>query len=277
MSAAWQNLWIDMRYIVDNDLHIHTLLSLCSDDPEQTPERILQYAKENGLKTICIADHFWDERVEGENGWYRPQNFEHICKSLPLPKADGIRFLFGAETELKYDLTLGISRESMEKLDFIIIPTTHLHMKNFTITESEGATTKGRANAWVRRLEAVLNMDLPFHKIGIPHLTTLLNSEERTAEKTAEILNLISDTDLVRLFTLAAKLGVGIEINGGTFALAGEYLDDFLRIYRIAKDCGCKFYFASDAHHPDNLDTRKELNEKAVDLLGLTEDDKFII
>ena len=52
-----------MKYTFDNDLHIHSGISLCSNDAEQTPERILGYAVENGLKTICIAVHFWDETV----------------------------------------------------------------------------------------------------------------------------------------------------------------------------------------------------------------------
>lgn len=64
-----------MRYIVDHDLHIHSNLSTCSRCPEQTPERIAQYAVDMGLKTICITDHFWDEKVPGASAWYAPQNF----------------------------------------------------------------------------------------------------------------------------------------------------------------------------------------------------------
>lgn len=94
-----------MKYIFDNDLHIHSKLSLCSNDPEQTPERILQYAKENNLKNICIADHFWDETVPGASGWYEPQNYAHISQSKPLPQADGINFMFGCETELDMNMT----------------------------------------------------------------------------------------------------------------------------------------------------------------------------
>ena len=50
-----------MRYVFDHDFHIHSELSSCSRDPEQSPERILAYAKENGLKKIVITDHFWDD------------------------------------------------------------------------------------------------------------------------------------------------------------------------------------------------------------------------
>lgn len=50
-----------------------------------------------------------------------------------------------------------------------------------------------------------------------------------------------------------------------------------LRIFRVAKECGCKFYFGSDAHHPNELDEAKAIFEKAIDLLELTEEDKFHI
>ena len=52
-----------MRYVYDHDLHIHSRISLCSGDPEETNERILQYARDNRLSTICLTDHFWDETI----------------------------------------------------------------------------------------------------------------------------------------------------------------------------------------------------------------------
>ena len=58
---------------------------------------------------------------------------------------------------------------------------------------------------------------------------------------------------------------------------ADEEADVVLRPYRIAKDCGCKFYCGSDAHHPKNLDCAKARFERAIDMLELTEKDKFII
>ena len=120
-----------MRIKIDNDMHIHSYISACSGDPEQTAERLLSYAKENGLKTICVADHLWDDAVEGASGWYKPQNYERISQILPLPKSDDVRFLFGCETELDKNLTLGLSPKKFDLFDFIIIPTTHFHMHEF--------------------------------------------------------------------------------------------------------------------------------------------------
>ena len=63
-----------MKFKVDHDLHIHSQLSACSRDPEQTTQRLLEHAREDGLTTICVTDHFWDDVVEGASDWYAPQN-----------------------------------------------------------------------------------------------------------------------------------------------------------------------------------------------------------
>lgn len=102
-----------MRFQFDHDLHIHTELSSCSRDAEQTPARILQYAKEHGLKTVCVTDHYWDSTVPGASKWYQPQNYEHITAALPLPTAEGVSMLFGCETDMDRHFTVGIPPRSL--------------------------------------------------------------------------------------------------------------------------------------------------------------------
>ena len=65
-----------MRFVYDHDLHIHTNISPCASDPEQTPSRLLKYAEDNGLSTICVTDHYWDETVGSVASlqWYLRQN-----------------------------------------------------------------------------------------------------------------------------------------------------------------------------------------------------------
>ena len=75
----------------------------------------------------------------------------------------------------------------------------------------------------------------------------------------------------------AAEVGVGIEINSCSMLYKTEEENEILRIYRIAKECGCKFYCGSDAHQPWELDRAMALFQKAVDRLNLTENDKFCI
>jgi HisJ family histidinol phosphate phosphatase len=263
-----------MKFVSDHDLHIHSGISLCSNDAAQTPERLLRYAKDNGLRQICITDHFWDESVEGASKWYQKQNYEHIAQVLPLPQADGIDFLFGCETELDKHLTLGLSKENMDKFDFIIIPTTHLHMKGFTIERD--VTLEERAEAYIKRFDAVLNMDLPFYKIGIAHLTCRLIASENEGDH-LKVIDMVSDAEFERLFKKAAELGVGIELNFSLKACAEADRERLLRPYRIAKEQGCKFYFGSDAHFEKNLETCFNRSDVIAEALGLLESDKFVI
>ncbi len=260
-----------MRYMIDHDLHIHSHLSLCSNDPQQNTEAILRYGEENGLSTLCLTDHMWDSTVPGVRGmdFYERQNYDYIAAALPLPVSDKVRFLFGCETDLNADRTLGISKGVMDKLDFIIIPTTHLHMNGFTCDGREDV--EERAVLWCTRLDAVLDMDLPFHKIGIAHLSCELMHRGHHIE----VLNAIPAEAYHRLFAKAATVGVGIELNFNSFAYTGETLETMLLPYRIAKEEGCRFYFGSDAHHPAGLAAAKANFEHIVDLLGLCEEDKF--
>ena len=89
------------------------------------------------------------------------------------------------------------------------------------------------------------------------------------------MLELLPSPELERLFSKAAKLGCGIELNQSDMSFADEEADRVLRMFRVAKSCGCKFYLGSDAHHPENFAKTKAIFERAVALLELQESDKF--
>jgi len=265
-----------MKYKIDHDYHIHSQLSSCSRDPEQNPERILQYAKENGLTKICITDHYWDSAVDGASNWYSVQNFEHISQCKPLPQADGISFLFGCETDMKKDCVIGVPKERFDDFDFIIVPTTHLHMKRFTIDEADMGNIQIEAKLWADRFDALLDSNLPFGKIGVAHLACSL-IDKTSRENYLSVLDTIPQDELERLFTKAASLGCGIELNQSDMSFADSEADSVLRIFRTAKGCGCKFYLGSDAHDPGYFKKTKNVFERAIDLLDLSENDKFHI
>lgn len=266
-----------MKYIIDNDLHIHTHLSLCSKDENQNPNAIHEYAKINNLKNICITDHYWDSAVPcntSVNWWYEEQNYEHISKILPLPQDDNIRFLFGCEADMDSDNRIGLPKERYGDFDFIIVSTTHFH--HMAGGEWDDNSNKAIANRWIKRMYAVLESDLPFKKTGIAHPACyLMNKKSR--EDYLETLNLISDREHNDIFKSAAEKGIGIEINAGDFNIYEDEADTVLRMFRIAKECGCKFYLGSDAHHNSQLTKAFPIFERAIDLLGLEESDKFII
>ncbi len=263
-----------MKYVWDHDLHIHSQLSLCSGDPEQTTASILQYAQKEGLHTVCLTDHFWDERVPGASPWYAQQDFAHIRAALPLPQAEGVRFLFGCETEMDLHGQIGLSDGRLDLFDFIIIPTTHFHMTGFTVPAT--ATTPGdRAALWLQRLHALLDRPLPFHRVGVAHLTCSLIAQGDRATYLAT-LDALREEELCAVFGRAAQAGVGIELNLFDMSFAAEEAETVLRPYRIAHRMGCRFYCGTDAHTPADWKNARAVFSRAIDLLGLTEEDKFL-
>jgi histidinol phosphatase-like PHP family hydrolase len=156
-----------------HDLHQHSVLSACCHDRDMTPERLLANAIEEGYDTICITDHAWDARVPGASKWYAPQTVEHILQSLPLPSSGDIRFCFGCETEYCGGNKPGLNKTSYELFDFIVIPINHFHMIDF-VRPSAINTPELITNLFLTRLEELQQLDLPWNKIGIPHLTFVL-------------------------------------------------------------------------------------------------------
>ncbi|MBE6607287.1 MAG: hypothetical protein E7633_01840 [Ruminococcaceae bacterium] len=265
-----------MRYTFDHDYHIHSRLSTCSRVEAQNKERILKYALDNGLKRICVTDHFWDRTVPGAIDWYKPQDFEWISQILPLPQAENVEFMFGAETEMTKDFVVGMERATYDKLDFIIIPTTHLNNKGFGLSEKDAESVEGRAKVWLEKFDALLHMDIPYHKVGAAHLACGLIAPGKRNDYLA-ILDMLPEKELTTLFTRAADVGIGIELNSSDMNFKDEEAKTVLRMFEIAKKCGCKFYMGSDAHSPADLDRAKAIFERAIDYLELKETDKFYI
>ena len=271
-----------MKFSIDHDYHIHSHISLCSDDPEQSNERILRYAEENGLRKICLTDHFWDETLPARCGFYNQQGFERIKKALPLPQSENVEFLFGCETEMDKDFNVGVSEKLYDEFDFIIVPTTHLHFNAF-VMEKVLYEPEYRAYLWAERFRKLLEKDMPFNKMGIAHLTCglMLAGEWESGENAGEpkyvsVLRLIEDSVYRELFAEAAKKGMGIELNVPSFKKMSEAeLYEVLRPYKTAKEMGCKFYLGSDAHTPAELDGAMPRFAEIIDALALTETDKF--
>lgn len=266
-----------MKYIADHDLHIHSVLSKCAGgDEEQNKNNILEYARVCGFRTVCITDHYWDKSVPGASEWYKGQNFEHISQIKPLPQDDDIAFLFGCEAEMDRHHTLSIPESRYDDFDFIIVPTTHMHMKNgFVVWGNEDAAE--RARLWIKRFDALLDANLPFEKVGVAHLTCPLIYSGENKNGYLEVLKLIPESEYRRLFKRAAQCGLGIELNFNALELDDEAAQTVLLPYRIAKEERCKFYLGSDSHHPQNFVNAKKNFESIIDRLDLRESDKFTV
>ena len=263
-----------MRFPIDHDLHCHTRLSLCSLDDAQMPETILAFAKAHGYTTQCVTDHLWDEAVPCESSFYRPQNIPHVSQSLPLPKDEQVRMVFGCETEYCGGDRLALSPQNYDKFDFIVIPPNHYHFKGL-VRPRECDSEEKIALLLLSRLEELSRLDLPWRKVGIAHITVNLVFAEGDQYK---VYRLVDGKRFYEVMKRFASLGAGIEINLSCFKDDWrEHEEDVLRLYRLAAEAGCKFYLASDAHHPDEMKVVPERAPCVLEKLGLTKEEQFVL
>lgn len=262
----------EMKFQFDHDYHIHSFISPCSSDPQQIPENILKYAEANGLREIVLTDHFWDTKAQGDihRIWHEVP-FEALAAARPLPQGEQTRFRFGCETDMDGEFNIGIHPCHYGDFDFIIVPTTHMHL-----WFPGSVSVRERADLYIRRFDKVLEHDLPFEKVGIAHLTcSLMANMYREAH--LEVLQMVPDQELERLFLGAKEKGCGIELNFVPERYNREELEIILRPYRIAKGCGCKFYLGSDSHSQNGFEQVPGRFGTIIDALGLTEDEKYVI
>ena len=172
---------------------------------------------------------------------------------------------------------IGISDKLIDNFEFIIISTTHMHMTGFTVDEKDSSAER-RAYLYLDRIRKLMEKDLPFEKIGVAHPTCAEVYRKDKFSDHLEMFDILSDNELKEVYTLIANKKAGFEINM-PFHLykTDEEKQKAIRPYRLAKECGCKFYLGSDAHHPDALDRAYENFSEIVNLIELKEESKFKI
>ncbi len=261
---------------IRHDLHVHTHLSSCSGDPNSTLANYLPVAKANGLTTIGIADHLWDSDISCPIAWYHDQDFAHISSTLEDIKTtptDGLRVLLGAECEYDYPHRgIAITQEHAEKLDFMIVPNSHTHM---TMPKEYYQSHQRHADFMLTAFMDIVTSPLAKYVTAIAHPFSAVACpyDNRC------LFDLISDAQYIECFEAAKQANVAIEINTSCFfpMPLNEILEHpSLRMFDLAKKCGCKFTFGSDAHSPSSLadDSMRWANAYVVaQALGLTEED----
>lgn len=256
-----------------HDIHIHTNLSLCGKE-DATVKSYIDLAYERGLKTIGFSDHLWDKDVEGASDWYRVQDIDHVYKIRENVPEDtkGIKLLFGCETEFLGGTQVGITREHANLFDYILIPTSHIHMVGF-IRPSHIITVNDIRSLLLQRFKeaASLIFDVP---VGMAHPFCPVANHHMEDE----ILRGITDDEYKECFYIAAKTGKSIEIQACVLANhlqkdEHDYSVEYSRMFSIALQEGCLFHLGSDAHSPfsDTFNAHARLREFAS-FLGIKND-----
>ena len=237
-----------------HDIHFHTNLSSCAKR-ESSLKEMLKHLKESGVTTAGVANHTWDSKVPGASAWYAPQNVEHVLsvkeeyKALSEEERCGIKLYFVCETEYVGQGRVALKRESARLFDFVLVPAHHFHMKNF-VCPVELEDAPGIRRLLLARFYECCNIDFAF---GIAHPFVV-----STAGRLDEVISGISDREFASAFSCAAEKNKSIEINiSALYQKAASDADglpaEYVRVFTIARECGCKFHLGSDAHEVSRL------------------------
>ena len=263
---------------VTKDMHVHTNLSACAD-PDATLAKMAEAAEHLGIQTIGIANHVWDHLVPGASGWYAPQDVEHILKiHEEMAYISKPRILVGCEAEYIGNGILGLTPENATRLDYLLASFTHFHMKGFTISPD---ITEPKDVAELMMQRAFELIEHPTMNCGIPtgfaHLfcpcgcsNWLEIFEHLPSEKFRAFFKRVADK----------KISVGIH---NCHCSEGPIHEHEVRMFTIAKECGCHFHFESDGHtfkdgDPEAICAEKyACHAKLADEVGITEADLWAI
>ena len=246
-----------------SDLHVHTNLSPCAVR-DSTVLANLEAARECGLETLGISNHFWDAEIPGADGWYQPLDVDLLMKIrdeiAALGDDLGVRILVGAEVEAPGFLAL--SAKNAAKFDYILVSSSHLHHPDLM----EGLRAETPEDVRLILVERFFKTVAEAADLGVPaSVAHPFHPLGHSTEVEAEAVNGITDRMLAEVLSFAAKRGVGIEAHLPTMRGAdGSVAAHSARFLRIAREVGCRFTLGSDSHNPSQLAEKNvELRELA--------------
>ena len=122
----------------NHDIHNHNMFSNCCRDKTATVFAMIKREEELGVEIYGLANHAWDEHVKGNSPWYAHQSVAHALEAkyaFELYRGP-VKLLFGIETDFFATTnTLGMSYETATKLDYLLVPHSHSHMRGWVMAE----------------------------------------------------------------------------------------------------------------------------------------------
>ena len=239
--------------IINHDFHIHTNLSLCAK-PEATLDMYIQRCKELGIKKMAITNHMWDHSVQDWHVFYDVQTPEYIYSlKEQIKQADksGVNILFGCESEYSFEHRRpAITPAVAEQMDVLLVPNSHTHI---TMPKTFYEPYRKHAEYMIDAFMDIVNSDVANYITAIPHpfMAVCCPYSNRL------LLDEITDDEFKHCFSAAAEKGIALEINPNFIrkkTLSKVYDDPIFRMYRIGKECGCKFTVGTDAHSSAGYD-----------------------
>lgn len=261
---------------IRSDFHVHTKLSRCAPRDTTLQSQIDGLCQGgDGLRVLGISNHLWDSAIDGASPWYEGQNVPHVLslrEELEGCNTRGARVLVGAEVEMRRDGEVALTPENARLFDYILITVSHFHMKGLIVSPELSDPSEIRRLLIDRFCKAAV-WPSPV-KTGICHPFYPMSFWD--AEH--EILSGIKDEEYGKCFELAARHGISVEIHASVLRPVcpdeNGFASDYMRMLRIARECGCSFHIGSDVHAPNpekGLLLRKAARAAGIEEKYLTE------
>lgn len=253
-----------MKKLCLADLHLHTNLSACA--PKTTTiSTYLDYCDSEGIKKIGISNHLYIR--EGINHTLKIKD-----EIRSLQNSTSVQLLTGCEMELFPEQEPMLNKENASQFDYVLVAPSHIfnsihEYKNFDLSTSDK----------IRRLLIDNFKRACLLDLGVP--TAICHPlYPICAPNQQEILDGMTDAMLAECYTLAAQHDKSIEIHAclyrDTVNLDQEGLSpSYIHMLSVAKECGCKFHFGSDAHEIQGFVNKHDLLQRAAERAGISEDD----
>ena len=220
------------------ETHLHTTpVSKCA---RANVRDTMEFYKSAGYDGIFVTNHFIDGNI-------------NVDRSLPYE--DRINFYFSdyeeakrLESEIGIRILLGVE-VSYAGTDFIVYG-----------LDKEWFLSHPELEKLTHTLPVIIAH--PFYPCG-------------THGRTEQEYELIDKKRMRQAFLKASKMGIAFDINVNTY----RFMDDLereplVKVMRLAKECGIKFAFGTDAHSVDALSTISK-GDAIAEAVGITGEDIF--
>ena len=236
------------------DFHVHTHLSPCAKDPAWTPEAIARRAEEIGMRTVVLADHYYERRPGFDPPpFYAEVNedcFERTARAVAALDTD-VEMLVSCEIDMVRPGLFTLSEEFASRLPVGLVSASHYHLEG--IEQPQAQDARGLGRYLVDRMRAAIEWP-PTQILAHP-----LSALQGSLGDLGKVLDAIADEEFAEVLALARERDVAIELRASVFGEDKEHHGRHMRFYGLARSAGCKIAPVSDAHSAEKFGSTFDL------------------
>lgn len=260
-----------------HDLHVHTNLSLCAKDGVTAGDYI-PFCEKESIEVIGFSNHLYLDRVLKKRGFSEETGLKRALKLKEeiseLKKKTDVKILFGCEVENYFGQEPSLHPDDAENFDYILIAASHILNAKDEYKNYDLSTPEKLRKMLIEQFVRACALDYKVPTCICHPLYPILSPDEQ------EVVDGISDRELENLFTYAKESNKAIEIHSclyrnGTQLNALGVSESYIRLLTIAKKCGLKFSFGTDAHRVSDFSGKHALLHTAARLAGIHESDMW--